>query len=132
MDKLKKIVDSVSIIIPAYNEADRILPTLASLSKFCVKNFNSYEIVCVDDGSTDSQCGFKAFTEDAAVNIFTRLKTNGYAFDVEIFTIASALNLTVCDVPVTLSSHAGSKVRLSRDAFFMLKDLFVIALRAGG
>jgi dolichyl-phosphate beta-glucosyltransferase len=79
--------------------------------------------------STDTQCGFKAFTEGAAVNIFTRLKTDGYAFDVEIFTIASALNLTVCDVPVSLTSHTGSKVRLSRDAFFMFKDLIEIALR---
>ena len=79
--------------------------------------------------STDTQCGFKAFTGDAAINIFTRLKTNRYAFDVEIFTIAAALGLTVCDVPVTLTSHTGSKVRLSRDSVYMLKNLFEIALR---
>jgi len=236
-----KITDPISIIVPAYNEEDRILPTLESLAVFCEENFNSFEVVCVDDGSTDNtwdkirsdslpdnfralrspqnkgkgaavkfgilnatgkfrfftdadlpygldafidairvfqkrncdvvaglrdrsrisngfsmltlrntagkifsnivkrliriestdtQCGFKAFTGDAAINIFTHLKTNRYAFDVEIFTIAAALGLTVCDVPVTLTSHTGSKVRLSRDSVYMLKDLFEIALRA--
>ena len=42
--------------------------------------------------------------------------------------IAAALNLTVCNVPVTLTSHTGSKVRLGRDSICMLKDLFEIAL----
>jgi dolichyl-phosphate beta-glucosyltransferase len=43
----------LSIIIPAYNEADRIIHTLnASLSFLNKQNFNS-EIIVVSDGSTD-------------------------------------------------------------------------------
>ena len=45
--------ESVSIVIPAYNEAERILPSLRTLAAFCEKNFQHYEIICVDDGSTD-------------------------------------------------------------------------------
>lgn len=43
----------ISIIIPGYNEEKRILASLASLCAFCEEHFVAYEIVFVDDGSTD-------------------------------------------------------------------------------
>lgn len=43
----------VSIIIPAYNEANRIDTTLFSLLRFVEKSCLATEIVIVDDGSTD-------------------------------------------------------------------------------
>ena len=45
--------DLVSIVIPGYNEADHIHSTLECLSAFCRKHFSDYEIIFVDDGSTD-------------------------------------------------------------------------------
>ena len=46
--------DSISIVIPAYNEAGRILPSLETLGAFCRDRFSGFEIICVDDGSSDS------------------------------------------------------------------------------
>ena len=43
----------ISIVIPAFNEQARILSSLRSLGRFCDTHFEHYEIVCVDDGSTD-------------------------------------------------------------------------------
>ena len=43
----------VSIIVPAYNEERRIAPFLEGLLKFSQENLESYEIVVVNDGSTD-------------------------------------------------------------------------------
>jgi dolichyl-phosphate beta-glucosyltransferase len=43
----------VSIIIPCYNEERRITTTLHSLVQFCSETFPRYEILLVDDGSTD-------------------------------------------------------------------------------
>lgn len=43
----------ISIVIPAYNEAGRILPALEALGAFLGERFRAYEIVCVDDGSRD-------------------------------------------------------------------------------
>ncbi|KAB2887424.1 MAG: glycosyltransferase, partial [Kofleriaceae bacterium] len=43
----------LSIIIPAYNEAERITPTLESMSAFLSAHPYRYEIVVVDDGSKD-------------------------------------------------------------------------------
>ena len=44
---------SVSVILPAYNERDRIGKTIKCLSDILKKMGASYEIIVVDDGSTD-------------------------------------------------------------------------------
>ena len=43
-----------SIIIPAYNESDKIMPSLTQVVTF-MRNFSdSFEILVVDDGSSDN------------------------------------------------------------------------------
>jgi len=44
----------VSIVIPAYNEAQRLPPFLERVISFCKKSPKVYEIIVVDDGSTDA------------------------------------------------------------------------------
>lgn len=44
----------LSIIIPAYNEEKRVLPTLAKIGAYLSKRGFPYEIIIVDDGSTDN------------------------------------------------------------------------------
>jgi len=44
----------LSIVIPAYNEAGRIAPTLDSISAHMETRGDDYEIIVVSDGSTDS------------------------------------------------------------------------------
>lgn len=43
----------ISIIIPAYNEEHRITPTLEEIYHFAKSSFSSFEIIVVDDGSSD-------------------------------------------------------------------------------
>ena len=43
-----------SIILPAYNEAARILPYLHSITSFMQDRGQPYEVLVVDDGSTDT------------------------------------------------------------------------------
>ena len=50
---MPKLPDFISIIIPGYNEEKRIAQSLQALSAFCEENFERYEIVFVNDGSTD-------------------------------------------------------------------------------
>jgi dolichyl-phosphate beta-glucosyltransferase len=47
----------LSIIVPAYNEEHRILPTLRALHEHLAKQPLRYEIVVVDDGSKDNTVG---------------------------------------------------------------------------
>ena len=44
----------ISVIIPAYNEEKRIEPTLKKVINYLDNNFDKYEIIVVDDGSTDN------------------------------------------------------------------------------
>jgi dolichyl-phosphate beta-glucosyltransferase len=43
----------LSVVIPAYNEATRLPPTLAAIRAFLDRWGRAYEILVVDDGSTD-------------------------------------------------------------------------------
>jgi len=43
----------LSVIIPAYNEAQRIIPTLEDIDKYLAKKDYSWEVLIVNDGSTD-------------------------------------------------------------------------------
>ncbi|HEU4506262.1 MAG TPA: dolichyl-phosphate beta-glucosyltransferase [Nitrospira sp.] len=43
----------LSIVIPAHNEAGRILPYLRQITTYCERQRRSYELLVVDDGSTD-------------------------------------------------------------------------------
>ena len=43
----------LSIVVPAYNEADRILPFLREITDYCDRQGRVYEVLIVDDGSTD-------------------------------------------------------------------------------
>ena len=44
----------ISIIVPVYNEADNILPLFYEIKKYCPEDF---ELIWVDDGSTDDTLG---------------------------------------------------------------------------
>ena len=44
----------LSVIIPAYNEAERIGPTLDKIAEYLAAKSMSYELLVVDDGGTDA------------------------------------------------------------------------------
>lgn len=44
---------NLSIVIPAYNEAERIVPTIQQFHKYLSDKQMRFEIIVVDDGSTD-------------------------------------------------------------------------------
>jgi dolichyl-phosphate beta-glucosyltransferase len=75
------------------------------------------------EGIADTQCGFKMFSRDAATAIFSRQKTVGFAFDVEVLFIARRLSLAITEIPVNWVAQPGSKVNLVTDSVRMLWDI---------
>lgn len=72
-------------------------------------------------GIRDTQCGFKLFATDRAVALFGDTRENGFAFDVELLYLAQRRGITIAEVPVNWTEIPGSKVRLARDGWRMLK-----------
>lgn len=77
-------------------------------------------------GFADTQCGFKLFTRQAARDVFPKLFTDRWAFDVEALLVAAMLGYRVREVPVTWRDSPGSKVNVLRDAAGTLRDLLRI------
>lgn len=82
-------------------------------------------LLCIVGGFrlSDSQCGFKAFEREAAHDIFSRCKVDGFAFDFEAILWADKLQYRMVEMPVKIINHRESKVRIVRDTLKMLKDL---------
>lgn len=77
--------------------------------------FNFFLRLCGATRSHDTQCGFKAFTRDAARSIFSRATVDGFGFDVEVLALADALGLRSVERPVEWCDAPGTKVRALRD-----------------
>ncbi len=83
-------------------------------------------------GTGDSQCGFKFFRKVAADAVFSRARLDGFAFDVEILSIARALGLRVDEVPVIWEDAAGSTFRPFHDGVASFFDLMRVHHRVTG
>lgn len=73
----------ISIVIPAFNEAGRLPRFLDRVSSYCNRSKNTYEIIVVDDGSSDNTSETAASYKTRFPNLHTiRIKKNrgkGYA-----------------------------------------------------
>ena len=63
-------------------------------------------------GIKDTQCGFKAFTEEVAQKIFSLTRINRWAFDVEALALAKNLGYKIKEVPIIWKNDPESKVKL--------------------
>lgn len=71
---------------------------------------------------TDSQCGFKAFSKNAAKQIFPKQRIFRWAFDVEILALARRKKFKIKEVPITWVNDIESHVKFSG----MVKMLFEV------
>ncbi|MBQ7821832.1 MAG: glycosyltransferase [Clostridia bacterium] len=72
---------------------------------------------------SDSQCGFKCYSANAAKTLFGELKTASFAFDLEILLRAKAHGCTLREMPVTIKNHGVSKINIIKDSIKMLADV---------
>ncbi|XPV77584.1 MAG: dolichyl-phosphate beta-glucosyltransferase [Desulfovibrio sp.] len=79
-------------------------------------------------GIKDTQCGFKAFSKQAARDIAKHQKLYGFSFDVEQLYIAHKLGYCITEVPVKWTHADGSKVSPVKDALHMFADVMRIRL----
>jgi dolichyl-phosphate beta-glucosyltransferase len=74
----------------------------------------------------DTQCGLKAFRSDLGRLIFEHSHIDGFAFDVEIFHLVEAYQLSLAEVPVRVENSSRSTVHVARDAMATVRDVFAV------
>ena len=72
-------------------------------------------------GIWDTQCGFKAFSEEAAMKIFGAMKTTRWSFDVEALALAKHFGYRLKEVPVHWVNDPFSHVKPSAYLQFLLE-----------
>lgn len=75
----------------------------------------------------DTQCGFKMFNRRFVDTVFPLIKTNGFAFDVELLMLGKKLGFKINSTRVPWYNDNDSKVSPIKDAIEMFKALLKIA-----
>jgi len=74
----------------------------------------------------DTQCGFKFFRREAALDVFSRQQVNGYMFDVESLAIADGLGYRIKQVPIRWHNDADSRYKVVSGTLRNFKELMRI------
>jgi|SRR5579863_548560 len=76
----------------------------------------------------DTQCGFKAFTREAAQAVFTRQRVERWGFDPELLFLANKFKLRTVEVPVKWAHDHRSKINPLRDGLKMGVEMLDVRL----
>lgn len=80
---------------------------------------------------SDTQCGFKLFRRDVALDLFHDLTVDRFAFDAEVLFLARRRDYRVAILPVTVKRDPrNTNVRIVRDPIEMLFSLIRIRLNS--
>ena len=81
----------ISVVIPAYNEENVILKTINQVKKFLKENFDTFEIIIVDDYSLDKT--FNIISEIKDIKVLHNSKNHGKGYAVTQGVLKSKGNL---------------------------------------
>ena len=128
-DVIKRVADTFAanpdadMVIGSRNLSEDGYEGYTPIRKLASKTY--IKVLCLAGGFklSDSQCGCKAFTQDAVKKIFTRCEVDRFAFDFEAILWAVKYGMTIHEIPVKIINHRESSVNLVRDTLKMLRDL---------
>ena len=94
-------------------------PPESLIRRIIGKSLNFLIQIFLLPGIWDTQCGFKAYTAEAAEKIFVLCKTSGWGFDVETLALAKRLGYRIKEVPVRWVNDTRSHVKFSGGLQFL-------------
>jgi hypothetical protein len=77
-------------------------------------------------GVRDTQCGFKAFTAEAARALFPLGRIDGWAFDLEILALARRAGFAIAEVGVEWTDDCRSRVNPLKDMWKVVREALTI------
>jgi glycosyltransferase involved in cell wall biosynthesis len=100
------------------------------LRQFYGRLFNLALRVLLGLNFKDTQCGFKAFTQEAAKKIFPLQKIERWGFDPELLYLARKSGLKVAEIPVAWAHVEGTRISPLRDGMRMFGEVLKIRWNA--
>ena len=91
--------------------------------------FQIIVFIFFDKSIKDSQCGFKLYNKKYAKNIFKKLKTFGFAHDLEIINLLKEKKIIIEELPVTWTHMDKGKLNVFTHPLKMLIEIILIKLR---
>ena len=79
---------------------------------------------------SDTQCGGKAYTAEAAKELFAQSRLDGFTFDAEVLFLARRSGYRVREIPFTLVQDRVTSIQFLTETPRMLRDLVLIRLNA--
>ncbi len=133
-------IQEVAKIIPliASGEYDVVIGSRAAERRMLVKKhqpwyreamgrfYNVLVQLFVFRGIRDTQCGFKGFSGDAATMLFSKLRVQGFSFDVEILYLARRNGYRIREIAVEWYNDERSTVGALTDSAKMFWELIRI------
>jgi dolichyl-phosphate beta-glucosyltransferase len=130
LDLLVAAIERCEVAIGSRNVAGARVTVPQRLDRRLMgRAFNLLVRVLLLPGLRDTQCGVKLFRRDAAVAVFRRCRSDGFAFDVEALALARRFGYRVAEVPVEWRNSPDSRVRPLLDVPRMFCELLTIRRR---
>jgi glycosyltransferase involved in cell wall biosynthesis len=141
-------IDQIEKFLPKFNEGyDVVIGSRSGrrgapmIRKIMAYGFSLLRTLVLRLPYKDTQCGFKAFKNKAAKDIFKRLKifnekniasgaSVSAGFDLEVLYIARKLGLKVAEISVVWHHQEGTKVNPIKDSWEGLRDLISVRINA--
>ena len=98
--------------------------------QFFGRCFNAVTRVVMGLHFADTQCGFKAFTREAAQTVFQLQTIERWGFDPEILFIALKRGFWIVEVPVSWAHDERTRMSYLKDGMKMLEEIAIIRWNA--
>ena len=124
-------VDQIETMLPSFKEGYGVVvgsravkgaklePPEPLYREFIGKTLNLIVQVLLLPGIWDTQCGFKAYTAEAAEEIFGVSKISTWGFDVETLALAKRFGCKIKEIPIHWVNDARSHVKFSGGLQFL-------------
>ncbi len=96
--------------------------------RFMGSSFRACVHALVPTDVQDTQCGGKAYTAEAAKDLFLRQRLPGFAFDAEVLFLARRAGYRVREIPFSLVQNNETSINFAAQAPRMMRDLIRIRL----
>jgi dolichyl-phosphate beta-glucosyltransferase len=124
LEKLEPLLAEAPVVIGSRASAEASIERRQAIHRRLMgKAFNRIlHLLGLCTDFADTQCGFKLIEGQTARRLFTEIRIEGFAYDMELLELALMHGLQIREVGVLWINSPASRVRLIADSLFMLRD----------